>query len=229
MFAADDDSGFTEDIPPPMVLSGISARFCRTKEILKIYVSDHRWQYGAALRRITKFRLGDLAELTAIFRRRRSRALLRACRSSSLKRVENGELRVGGYVGPLRGVCFKYDDFADASRTGRHREKCAASLSTLTAATRLWHSRWRWRSTRRKWGQASSDSSLGERDERLRSHSYNRFCVVIRVTMRWYCSFVKQMGVNSVLSCLSRSTRRRISSIRLLDLFGRKGMGSSAA
>ena len=64
MFADDADSGFSEEVPPP---DGIEwdkrTLLSYEKEILKIYVSDHPLRpYQAQLARLSKFRLGDLAE-----------------------------------------------------------------------------------------------------------------------------------------------------------------------
>ncbi len=64
LFADDEDSGFSMEVPPP---DGIEwdKRFLlkEEKDILNIYVSDHPLSpYAAKLARLTKFRLGELAD-----------------------------------------------------------------------------------------------------------------------------------------------------------------------
>ena len=117
MFAADDDSGFAEDIPAP---DGVEwdkrTLLSYEKEILKIYVSDHPLrQYEAALRRITKFRLGDLAEHNGDIPSATFAGLIT---SVQVKLTKKGK-KMANFVledtsGHCEGVCFKYDDFADA-------------------------------------------------------------------------------------------------------------------
>ena len=117
MFAADDDSGFAEDIPAP---DGVEwdkrTLLSYENEILKIYVSDHPLrQYEAALRRITKFRLGDLAEHNGDIPSATFAGLIT---SVQVKLTKKGK-KMANFVledtsGHCEGVCFKYDDFADA-------------------------------------------------------------------------------------------------------------------
>ena len=86
------------------------------KEILKIYVSDHPLrQYEAALRRITKFRLGDLVEHNGDIPSATFAGLIT---SVQVKLTKKGK-KMANFVledtsGHCEGVCFKYDDFADA-------------------------------------------------------------------------------------------------------------------
>lgn len=117
MFADVEDSGFEEDIPPA---DGVEwdkrTLLAYEKEILKIYVSDHPLRpFEGALRRITKFHLGDLAEHkgdipSAIF--------AGLITSVGVKLTKKGK-KMANFVledttGHVEGVCFKYDDFQDA-------------------------------------------------------------------------------------------------------------------
>ena len=117
MFADVEDSGFEEDIPPA---DGVEwdkrTLLAYEKEILKIYVSDHPLRpFEGALRRVTKFHLGDLAEHkgdipSAIF--------AGLITSVGVKLTKKGK-KMANFVledttGHVEGVCFKYDDFQDA-------------------------------------------------------------------------------------------------------------------
>ena len=117
MFADVEDSGFEEDIPPA---DGVEwdkrTLLAYEKEILKIYVSDHPLRpFEGALRRVTKFHLGDLAEHkgdipSAIF--------AGLITSVGVKLTKKGK-KMANFVledttGHVEGVFFKYDDFQDA-------------------------------------------------------------------------------------------------------------------
>ena len=104
--------------------------------------------------------------------------------------------------------------------------------STLTAATRLWHSRWSaWRSMRRKWGQASSRFCLRASEmnalrsqqlqQILRSHPGDD-AVVLFIRQADGRKFRAELPIKVDLT-------KNIIDSELLDLFGRKVWGSSAA
>ena len=117
MFAGVEDSGFTEDIPPA---DGVEwdkrTLLAYEKEILKIYVSDHPLRpFEGALRRITKYHLGDLAEHKGDIA---SGIFAGLITSVGVKLTKKGK-KMANFVledttGHVEGVCFKYDDFQDA-------------------------------------------------------------------------------------------------------------------
>ena len=115
MFADDADSGFSEEVPPP---DGIEwdkrTLLSYEKEILKIYVSDHPLRpYQAQLARLSKFRLGDLAEREKEIK---SATFVGMVTNVATKLTKTGK-RMANFVledttGKVDCVCFKYDDFA---------------------------------------------------------------------------------------------------------------------
>ena len=117
MFAGVEDSGFKEDIPPA---DGVEwdkrTLLAYEKEILKIYVSDHPLRpFEGALRRITKYHLGDLAEHKGDIN---SGVFAGLITSVGVKLTKKGK-KMANFVledttGHVEGVCFKYDDFQDA-------------------------------------------------------------------------------------------------------------------
>lgn len=117
MFSDVADSGFEEDIPAP---DGIEwdkrTLLAYEKEILKIYVSDHPLRpYEAALRKVTKYQLGDLAEHQGDIA---SGIFAGLITSVGIKLTKKGT-KMANFVledttGHIEGVCFKYDDFKDA-------------------------------------------------------------------------------------------------------------------
>ena len=117
MFAGVEDSGFKEDVPPA---DGVEwdkrTLLAYEKEILKIYVSDHPLRpFEGALRRITKYHLGDLAEHKGDIN---SGVFAGLITSVGVKLTKKGK-KMANFVledttGHVEGVCFKYDDFQDA-------------------------------------------------------------------------------------------------------------------
>ena len=117
MFAGVEDSGFEEDVPPA---DGVEwdkrTLLAYEKEILKIYVSDHPLRpFEGALRRITKYHLGDLAEHKGDIN---SGVFAGLITSVGVKLTKKGK-KMANFVledttGHVEGVCFKYDDFQDA-------------------------------------------------------------------------------------------------------------------
>ena len=117
MFADVEDSGFEEDIPPA---DGVEwdkrTLLAYEKEILKIYVSDHPLRpYERALKKMSKYSLGDLAEMTKDIP---SGVFAGLITSVTVKLTKKGT-KMANFVledttGHIEGVCFKYDDFKDA-------------------------------------------------------------------------------------------------------------------
>lgn len=116
MFGDDPDSGFEEDIPAP---DGIEwpkrQKLAFEKEIMKIYVSDHPLRpYEALIARMTKFKLGDLAERT---REIKSATFAGMINGVVTKLTKTGRrmatFRLEDTTGSVECICFKYDDFAD--------------------------------------------------------------------------------------------------------------------
>ena len=117
MFADVDDAGFKEEVPAP---DGVEwdkrTLLAFEKEILKIYVSDHPLRpFEGALRRITKYHLGDLAEHKGDIA---SGVFAGLITSVGVKLTKKGK-KMANFVledttGHVEGVCFKYDDFQDA-------------------------------------------------------------------------------------------------------------------
>ncbi len=117
MFADAEDSGFQEDIPAPDGIEWDKRTLLSfEKEILKIYVSDHPLRpYEGALRRITKFHLGDLADHKGDINNGVFAGMIT---SVAVKLTKKGK-KMANFVledttGHVEGVCFKYDDFQDA-------------------------------------------------------------------------------------------------------------------
>ncbi len=117
MFADVEDSGFEEDVP---AADGIEwdkrTLLAYEKEILKIYVSDHPLRpYERALKKMSKYSLGDLAEMTKDIP---SGVFAGLITSVTVKLTKKGT-KMANFVledttGHIEGVCFKYDDFKDA-------------------------------------------------------------------------------------------------------------------
>ncbi len=117
MFADVEDSGFEEDVPPA---DGVEwdkrTLLAYEKEILKIYVSDHPLRpYERALKKMSKYSLGDLAEMTKDIP---SGVFAGLITSVAVKLTKKGT-KMANFVledttGHIEGVCFKYDDFKDA-------------------------------------------------------------------------------------------------------------------
>ncbi|MDO5042601.1 MAG: DNA polymerase III subunit alpha [Slackia sp.] len=117
MFSGMEDSGFQEDVPPA---DGVEwdkrTLLAFEKEILKIYVSDHPLRpFEGALRRITKYHLGDLADHKGDIN---SGVFAGLITSVGVKLTKKGK-KMANFVledttGHVEGVCFKYDDFQDA-------------------------------------------------------------------------------------------------------------------
>lgn len=117
MFAGVEDSGFQEDIPAPDGVEWDKRTLLSfEKEILKIYVSDHPLRpFEGALRRITKYHLGDLADHKGDIN---SGVFAGLITSVGVKLTKKGK-KMANFVledttGHVEGVCFKYDDFQDA-------------------------------------------------------------------------------------------------------------------
>ena len=117
MFGDDDDSGFTDDVPAP---DGIEwdkrTKLTFEKEILNIYVSDHPLRpYEAQLSKMTKFRLGDLADRE----REIKNATFVGMVSNVATRFTKKGTRMATFTledttGHVDAICFKYEDFSDA-------------------------------------------------------------------------------------------------------------------
>ena len=117
LFADDEDSGFTEDIPAP---DGIEwdkrTKLAYEKEIMKIYVSEHPLQpYERMLAKLTKYNMGELAERTAEIR---SATFVGMISSVVTKLTKTGNrmatFTLEDTTGSCECICFKYSDFADA-------------------------------------------------------------------------------------------------------------------
>ena len=116
MFADVEDSGFEEDVPAP---DGVEwdkrTLLAYEKEILKIYVSDHPLRpYERALKKITKYSLGDLADLPKDIP---SGVFAGLVTSLTVKLTKKGT-KMANFVledttGHVECVCFKYDDFKE--------------------------------------------------------------------------------------------------------------------
>ena len=116
MFDADEDSGFTEDIPAP---DGIEwdkrTLLAYEKEIMKIYVSEHPLApYEAAIACMTKYQLGDLAERTkeiksGVFVGMISNVVVKTSRRGT----KYATFELEDTTGHIECILFKYDDFAD--------------------------------------------------------------------------------------------------------------------
>jgi DNA polymerase-3 subunit alpha len=117
LFNDDDDSGFTEEVPPP---DGIEwdkrTKLAFEKEILKIYVSDHPLRpYAGALARLSKFRLGDLAERERDIKNATFVGMVSAVVTKLTKKgTRMATFTLEDTTGNVDCICFKYEDYADA-------------------------------------------------------------------------------------------------------------------
>ena len=116
MFADVEDSGFKEDVPAP---DGVEwdkrTLLAYEKEILKIYVSDHPLRpYERALRKITKYQLGDLPDHPGDIKN----GIFAGLVTSVIVKMTKKGTKMANFVledttGHVEGVCFKYDDFKE--------------------------------------------------------------------------------------------------------------------
>lgn len=115
MFADADDS-FKEDVPEP---DGVEwdkrTKLAYEKEIMKIYVSEHPLTpYEGVIARMTKYRLGDLAERTkeiksAVFVGMVSNVVVKLTKRGT----KMATFTLEDTTGHMECICFKYDDFAE--------------------------------------------------------------------------------------------------------------------
>ena len=116
MFADMEGSGLEKHVPEP---DGIEwdkrALLAYEKEILKIYVSDHPLRpYERALKKITRYSLGDVAERgkdipSGVFAGLITSVTVKFTRTN--KKMATFVLE--DTTGHLEGVCFKYEDLQD--------------------------------------------------------------------------------------------------------------------
>lgn len=117
MFADDEDSGFSEEVPPP---DGIEwdkrTKLTLEKEILNIYVSDHPLRpYEAQLAKMSKFRLGDLAERTHDIKNATFVGMVSTVATKLTKKgTRMATFKLEDTTGSVDCICFKYEDYADA-------------------------------------------------------------------------------------------------------------------
>lgn len=114
---ADTDTGFEEEIPEP---DGIEwdkrTKLAFEKEILKIYVSDHPLRpYASALRKLSKFRIGDLAERDRDIKNSTFVGMV----SNVVTKLTKKGTRMATFTledtsGHIECVCFKFEDYVDA-------------------------------------------------------------------------------------------------------------------
>lgn len=117
MFADDEDSGFSEEVPLP---DGVEwdkrTKLTFEKEILKIYVSDHPLRpYESQLAKLSKYRLGDLSERENDVRNATFVGMVSAV-ATKLTKTGNrmATFTLEDTTGSVEGICFKYDDYANA-------------------------------------------------------------------------------------------------------------------
>lgn len=117
MFGDDPDSGFEDDTPEP---DGIEwpkrQKLAYEKSILGIYVSDHPMRpYERAVAKITKHRLGDLADHKGDIK---SDVFAGMVNGVVTKLTKTGKrmatFNLEDVTGSVECICFKYDDNADA-------------------------------------------------------------------------------------------------------------------
>ena len=117
LFAADEDSGFQEDVPAP---DGIEwdkrTKLAYEKEIMKIYVSEHPLApYESAISRMTKFQLGDLAERTKEIKSATFVGMVSNVVTKLTKRgTKMATFTIEDTTGHMECICFKYDENAEA-------------------------------------------------------------------------------------------------------------------
>ncbi len=117
LFADEPDAGLPEDVPEP---DGVEwdkrTKLAFEKEILKIYVSDHPLRpYACMLSRLSKFRLGDLAERT---REVRNATFVGMISNVATKMTKKGTrmatFTLEDTTGHVECICFQYEKNADA-------------------------------------------------------------------------------------------------------------------
>lgn len=119
MFADDADSGFHEEVPEP---DGVEwdkrTKLKFEKDILKIYVSDHPLRpYEGKLRKLSKFRIGDLAERERDIKNSTFVGMISAATTKLTKKgTRMATFTLEDTTGHVECVCFKYEDYADAIR-----------------------------------------------------------------------------------------------------------------
>ena len=117
LFAANEDSGFQEDVPAP---DGIEwdkrTKLAYEKEIMKIYVSEHPLApYESAISRMTKFQLGDLAERTKEIKSATFVGMVSNVVTKLTKRgTKMATFTIEDTTGHMECICFKYDENAEA-------------------------------------------------------------------------------------------------------------------
>jgi DNA polymerase-3 subunit alpha len=117
LFGDDEDSGFEEEVPPP---DGIEwpkrQKLAFEKEIMKIYVSEHPLEpYEGVLSRMSKFRLGDLAERTREIKTATFVGMISNVVTKLTKRgTRMAQFTLEDTTGSVECISFKYDDYADA-------------------------------------------------------------------------------------------------------------------
>ena len=116
MFADDDDSGFSEEVPPP---DGVEwpkrQKLAFEKEIMKIYVSEHPLTpYEGMIAKMTKFQIGDLLERTQDIK---SAAFVGMVSNVVTKLTKTGNrmatFTLEDTTGQIECITFKYADMAD--------------------------------------------------------------------------------------------------------------------
>ena len=117
MFGDDEDSGFSEEVPAP---DGVEwdkrTKLAFEKEILKIYVSDHPLRpYEGQLAKLSKYRLGDLAERTRDIRNATFVGMISAVATKLTKTGKRmATFTLEDTTGSVECICFKYDDYSKA-------------------------------------------------------------------------------------------------------------------
>lgn len=117
MFADDDASGFAEEVPAP---DGVEwdkrTKLTFEKEILNIYVSDHPLRpYEGMLAKMSKFRLGDLAERERDIKNATFVGMVSTVATKLTKKgTRMATFKLEDTTGSVECICFKYEDNADA-------------------------------------------------------------------------------------------------------------------
>ena len=116
MFGDEPDSGFHEDVPEP---DGVEwpkrLKLAFEKDILKIYVSEHPLQpYEAAIARLTKFQLGDLADRQSDIKNATFVGMI----SNVVTKLTKTGKRMATFTledttGAVECISFKYQEMAD--------------------------------------------------------------------------------------------------------------------
>ena len=116
LFADDEDSGFSEEVPPP---DGVEwpkrQKLAFEKEIMKIYVSEHPLTpYEGMIAKMTKFQIGDLLERTQEIKS----AVFVGMVSNVVTKLTKTGNRMATFTledtsGSIEALTFKYADMAD--------------------------------------------------------------------------------------------------------------------